>query len=282
MARAVTRLWYRIAVARADGARTLVAAEGEHLGEAIAAAERVRKGARALAAEVCSEADIPLGESVGKERVVELGPLAASAAAPPQSWPTGVLPSLARGGDVVLQRGFALHPLGEHGFVIEAQTDATGLVDLFLGLVERLPTADNLEIRVLDHFEATGTTEVWLTSRTNVKTVLRFLDDQDTDFLMNGHVEVSVYLRKQRATLRLTEHKTVVWLAEDRTFEAEVSRWLTELGLPRLAQLTTIAAVPHFHYRPAGTRDRKKLGELLARQRMRRVDVLRATPLTAG
>lgn len=282
MARAVTRLWYRIAMMRADGSRALVAAEGEHLGAAIAAAEHARKGSRALAAEVCSEADIPLGESVGKERVVELGPLGANGASRDPGWPTGVLPSLGQATDAQVQRGYVVRTTTEPGLVIEAQTDAANLVDLFLGLVERLPAADNLEIRVLDHFEATGTTDVWLTSRTNAKQVLRFLDDQDSDTILNGHVEVSVYLRQQRATLRLTEHKTVLWLADDRALEADITRWLGELGLARVDALTTIATVPHFHYRPAGTRDRKKLGELLSRQRMRRVDVLRADRLTAG
>jgi hypothetical protein len=34
--------------------------------------------------------------------------------------------------------------------------------------------------------------------------------------------------------------------------------------------------VPHFHYRLAKSRDRKKLGEALFRERLRRVDTLRA------
>ncbi len=273
-----TKLWYRVALARPDGSCGLVAAEGEHLGDAIAAAEKQTKGSRALAVDVLADADIPLGESVGKERVVALGPLTAEA--PALRWPTGVLPKLAASLPGP-RRAFARHPANDAGVVIEAETDADKLVDLFLGLVEKLPSANNLEVRVMDHFEAADQTEVWLTKPTDAKSVLRFLDDHEDDFIANGHVELSVYMRAHKATLRLTEHKTVVFIADNTALEADVSTWMTELGCAKTDSLTTIAAGPHFHYRPAGTRNRVKLAELLTRQRLRRVDVLRA-PLTAG
>jgi hypothetical protein len=156
--------------------------------------------------------------------------------------------------------------------VIEAQTDAEHLTDLFMGMIERLPSADNLEVRLLDHFEDVGRADVWLTSRVDAKRILRFLDDYDTELFGNGHLELSIYVRAHKATLRLTEHKTVVWLASDHALEADVQRWLGELAVPRVEALTTIKDVPHYHYRPAASRDRKKLGDELYRQRLRRVD----------
>jgi len=83
-----------------------------------------------------------------------------------------------------------------------------------------------------------------------------------------------VYLRAQRATLRLTEHKTVVWLASDRALDGEFERWLRELAVPEVDALVTVKDAPHFHYRPARSRDRKRLGEVLYRERLRRVDAL--------
>ena len=143
-------------------------------------------------------------------------------------------------------------------------------------MIEKLPAADNLEVRVLDHFEAAGKTEVWLTSRVNAKKILAFLDEKEDDVIHNGHVELSIYVRAHKGTLRLTEHKTVVWIAEERAFETEVVGWLKELEVPRAETLTRVTSVPHFHYRLAKSRDRKKLGEELFRQRLRRVDTLRA------
>ncbi len=271
MKSSVTRMWYRIALARGSEEAALVAAQGEHLGAAIAAAER-RGGGYAVAAEVATGGEVPLGESVGKHHIVELGSAGSIGGF---RWPIGVLPQLGHTAAIAgAASGFVQHD-DPNALVLEAQVAADQLVDVFLGLIERLPAADNLEVRLLDHFEAAGVTDVWLTSRVNGHKILRFLDDHDDELFGNGHLELSIYLRAQRATLRLTEHKTVVWIAEGGTLEAEICRWLDELGVPRRDRLIRISDVAHFHYRPAGSRNRAKLGEELYRQRLRCVATLR-------
>lgn len=267
--KAVKRTWYRVALAGGAGPLT-VAAAGEHMGVAVAAAEK-HAGRYAVAVEPAPDSDIPLGESLGKSAVVELP---AVTDVPAFHWPTGALPQLSRADGVAgARRGWTVRP-SDKLFVVEAQTTADGLTDLFLGLIEKLPSADNLEIRILDHFEDVGRTDVWLTSRVDAKKILRFLDDHDDELLGNGHLELSVYVRAHKATLRLTEHKTVVWVADDRALEADVARWLSELGLPRLESLVTVKDAPHYHYRRSGSRDRQKLSDELYRQRLRRVDTV--------
>ncbi len=252
----------------------LVAAQGEHLGAALAAAEAHVPGSHAIAIEVAAGDDVPLGESVGKHHIVELG---ASTDIPSLRWPIGILPALGHTGPLATaRRGWIEHP-DLTKLVIEAQTDADHIVDLFLGLVEKLPAADNLEVRVLDHFEDVGKTEVWLTSRVDAKKIISFLDDKDDDLVHNGHIELSIYVRAHKGTLRLTEHKTVVWIAEERALATEIAGWLKELEIPRVETLTRVIGVPHFHYRLAKSKDRKKLGDELFRQRLRRVDTLRST-----
>lgn len=266
------RSWYRIAVDGPSGA-SVVAAAGEALGDAVAVAQRFAPGSHPIAADVAPESDIPLGEAVNRVPAVELDDAEQArllADAPRFAWPRGVLPQLSRiaaARDVRL--GWTERPHPEL-FVVEAQPDDALVVDLFLGLVERLPQADNLEIRMQDHFEDTGKAEVWLTSRLDAKKILRLLDDHDEE-LGNGHLEVAVYVRALKGTLRLTEHKTVVWLAEGRGLADDIPRWLGELGVTRIDGLVTVKDVPHFHYRPPGTRSRKKLGDELFRQRLRRV-----------
>lgn len=273
MARAPeTKTWYRIAVARPDQPSVLLATQGEHLGVAIAAAERhAGRGARALAVEVAPGPEVPLGESVGKHHVVELG---ASDELAGFAWPAGVIPQIGHTTAISAARaGFAEHP-DPRLFIVEAQTTGEQLVDTFLGMVERLPAADNLEVRLLDHFEDRPQTDVWLTSRVNARKILSFLDDHD-ELITNGHVQLSIYIRKHAATLRLTEHKTVVWIADNRDLAADVTRWFGELSVPRVDKLARITSVPHFHFRGVKSRDRKKLGEELFRQRLRRVDTLK-------
>ncbi|MEO7734345.1 MAG: hypothetical protein ABIY55_25535 [Kofleriaceae bacterium] len=269
----MTRTWYRVALGHASGAApTVVAAAGEHMGVAIAAAERHAPGAFAIAVEPAPDADIPLGESLGKSGVGEIG---AAPGVPVFRWPVGALPQLSRaGGAAGARRGWMIRPNPEL-LVIEAQTDAEHLTDLFMGMIERLPSADNLEVKLLEHFEDVGRADVWLTSRVDGKRILRFLDDHDAELFGNGHVELSIYVRAKQATLRLTEHKTVVWLAGDHALEADVQRWLGELAVPRVESLVTVKDVPHYHYRPVASRDRKKLSDELYRQRLRRVDRVR-------
>lgn len=279
MARAVThRTWYRLALGRDGRPPLMVAAQGEHLGVAVAAAEKHVDDSFVFAVEVAQGDGIPLGESISKHQVVTIGE--ATDPVPAFRWPVGVLPELGHA-DITsrVRRGFAIHP-DSSLLVIEAVPERDELVETFLDLVERLPAGDNLEVRVLDHYEDTGTTDVWLTSRVNTQKIVRFLDDHDVELIGNGHVELAIYVRAHKGTLRLTEHKTIVWVAEDRALEADMVRWLGDLELPRLpisetAPLVTISSVPHFHYRPAKSRDRKKLGEELYRQRLRRVDTLR-------
>lgn len=273
----MTRTWYRVAVASPGGVPAAVAAAGEHMGVAVAAAEHHAPGSFAIAAEIADESQIPLGESLGKSAVVELG---AAPELPVFRWPVGVLPKLSAAAAARGARRGWIHRPHPGLQVIEAQTTADHVTDLFLGMIERLPSADNLEVRVLDHFESEAArgTDVWLTSRVDARRILRLLDDHDEELLGNGHLELSVYLRAQRATLRLTEHKTVVWLASDRALDGEVGRWLGELDVPEVDELVTVLDAPHFHYRPAHSRDRKRLGEALYRERLRRVDTLRPPP----
>ncbi|MGE0549604.1 MAG: hypothetical protein AB7O24_08455 [Kofleriaceae bacterium] len=273
MKSAVTRTWYRIALGRPEQSPVLVAAQGEHLGAAISVARREYRDAYAMAAEVASGQEIPLGESVGKHPVVELGTAEHVTAF---RWPAGVLPQLNHEAAIAGARPGWIRHDDPQALVIEAQTDAAHLVDLFMGLIERLPSADNLEVRVLDHFEPGGVTDVWLTSRVNAKKILAFLDDYEHELIDNGHLELSVYVRAEHATLRLTEHKTVVWIAETGALEQQIVTWLGELEVPRVDALARIVDVPHFHFRPGATRDRKKLGEELYRQRLRRVATIPA------
>src|ERR1700749_4666820 len=114
--------WYRVALGKpGGGAPVIVAAAGEHLGVSVAAAERHTPGGFAIAADLALDADIPLGESLGKSPVVELAPDAAGAAGaevpadvPMFHWPVGVLPQLSRAAAVAgVRRGWTVRPHAE-------------------------------------------------------------------------------------------------------------------------------------------------------------------------
>lgn len=269
----MSRAWYELALAPAgaQGTGTLVAAAGQTLGEALAAVLRAHPRRAVVAVRRAEVA--PLGESIGRRAVVELpGPVELPADV--MVWPVGVVPEL--GALPVLAGaapGFIVHAEPEL-VAVEAQVGAAQVVDVFLGLIEKLPAADNVEVRLMHHFDDAGRTEVWLSPRIGGRRALRFLDGYERDLIDNGGVEVAVYVRAEQSTLRLTEHKTILWLSRDRATEARTVAALRALGVRRLPSLVTLASAPHFHYRPAAARDRATLARILEKQRMRCVDRL--------
>ena len=270
----MSRAWYQLALASASGAQagTLVAAAGDHLGEAVAAVTRAYPRRVVLAARRAPT--VPLGESVGRSRtVLEVTPDLAL----PSSrlhWPPGVLPELdALPALAAAAPGYVIHREPELA-VIEAQVAAEQIVDVFLGVLERLPAMDNLEIRLMHHFDGAGQTDVWLSPRIGGKRILRFLDAHERELIDSGAVELAVYVRSEQSTLRLTEHKTVLWTSRDLTTEARTIKALQALGVRAVPTLVTVAQVPHFHYRAGGSKDRAALSKYLEKQRLKLVDRL--------
>ena len=240
--------WYRVAVT--DGATvTLAAAEGAHLGIAIAAAvARVGRRARVwpIAAAVAPDADIPLGESIGRGVVVLADPPTGLATF---EHPPGVIPTLGERARAAIVPGYA-RAAADATHAVEAVVAGALVRDVYFDVLERLPTVDNVEIDVAAHLDPVGEREVWLTPRLrDVRRAVRFLDDFQDDCLTSGHVDVAAYVREPRSTWRLTQHKTLVWLSDDDALTTRVVGWLGARGLTPIDPVATIAAGPHLHYR---------------------------------
>ena len=278
----MTRSWYRIAVVAPDRAVSIVTAAGEHAGVAIAAAVGRTKNSWAAGFAAAAENEIPLGESIGKGLVVEAGP--AWLPAPSMRWPVGVMAALPREAPSVGSPWLSATPgwinrrvpgaTADSGtLAIEAQVAGDQVIETFLDLVERMPVIDNVEIAVMGHYDEAGAapTEVWLSPRLDAKRALRFLDDHDREFLTNGHVEVACYLRNERSTLRLTEHKTIVWVAEDRSTEARIAEAFAKQHVPQVQTQVTVAGGPHVHYRDVHASSRSKIVDRLKQLHLRKV-----------
>ena len=278
----MTRSWYRIATVAPDRAISIVTAAGEHAGVAIAAAEGRTKNSWAAVFSPAAENEIPLGESIGKGLVVEAAP--SWLPVPTMRWPVGVMAALPRQAPDAGSPWLAATPgwmlrrvpgaAADSGtLAIEAQVAGDQLVETFLDLVERMPVIDNVEIAVMNHYDETAgaPTEVWLSPRLDAKRALRFLDDHDQEFLTNGHVEVACYLRNERSTLRLTEHKTIVWIAEDRSTEARLADAFAAHHVPQVQTQLTVANGPHVHYREAQASSRNKIIDRLKQLHLRKV-----------
>ncbi|MBK9032686.1 MAG: hypothetical protein IPL61_15675 [Myxococcales bacterium] len=263
--------WYRVAVT--DGTTvTLAAAEGAHAGAAITAAVgRIGRRGRVwpVAAAIAPDADIPLGESVGRGVVVLADPPAGLG---DFEFPPGVVPTLGGRARAAIAPGLA-RKLGDDTHMIEAVVAGEEVRDVFLDVLERLPAVDNVEIDVAEHLDPVGAREVWLTPRLrDVRRAVRFLDDFQDDCLTSGHVDVAAYVRSPRSTWRLTQHKSLVWLSDDDALTTSVHGWLTARGLDPIDPVATVAAGPHLHYRGPRSSARSRLLARLKSAGLRRVD----------
>lgn len=269
--------WFALAFAVTEPARAaaVVATSAPHLGAALERAGAGRRGGVPLAACVLPAGEIPLGESVGKG-VVRLPDAAPTGPVPPP----GIVALLERGAATFAgaERGWTRRPGPAGTLVLEAQPAGDQVLEVLLSLVEAQPALDNIELRLHGHFDLPpdarpASDEVWLSPRLTTKQAVRLLDDHDHEWLRNGHVEVSMYLRAERSTLRLTEHRSIVWISEQASTEARITAVLARAGLQPTPALRTWADVPHLHYRPAGTSPRAALPKKLASAQLRRVAV---------
>ena len=263
--------WYRVAVT--DGrAVTLAAAEGVHVGAAIAAVvARVGRGGRVwpVAVAVADEPTIPLGESIGRGVVVLPEPPSGLGGF---EFPPGVVAALGERSRGAIMPGYA-RSTEPDGHVVEAVVAGDLAREVFLDVIERLPVVDNLEIEVETHLDPTAAErQVWLTPRlADTRRVIRFLDDFDDDCLTSGHVDVGAYVRSPRSTWRLTQHKTLLWLSDDDALTARVVDWLGAHALTPIDPVATVADGPHLHYRGARSSARPRLLARLKSAGLRRV-----------
>ena len=273
--------WYDCVIADAGKLTTRwVSTRGSHMGEAIARAEQ--KNGRVVAVGLGAA---PIGESVGKS-FVERGPgPALPVDAATARWPRGVIPEWQK--DVALrtpQLGYVVRVGGEiatvtsasstngPAVVIEVACAADSVHDLWLSLVEQMPNVDNVEVRLQPQFQDVAHTDIWLTPRINGKKAIRFLDDHQADLSDNGLVEIAAYLRSSNSTMRLTEHKSIVWVSHTASTLADMQRWLTIAKVPKLAAPLEIAAMPHWHYRVDKSSTRERMEKRLVAMRLKRVD----------
>ncbi len=262
--------WYQVAVT--DGqVVTLAAAEGTHPGQAIASAvARIGRGTRVWPIAAAAATAAPLGESIGRGVVVLPDPPTGLALF---EYPAGVVAALGERARSAIVPGFARIADGSV-HVLEAVVAGEAARDVFLDVIERLPTIDNVEVDVATHADPVGDRQVWLTPRLkDTRRALRFLDDFEEDCLTSGHVDVAAYVRAPRSTWRLTQHKTLLWLSDDDALTERVVGWLAARGLAPIDPLATVAAGPHLHYRGPRSSARPRLLARLKSAGLKRVDL---------
>ncbi len=158
-------------------------------------------------------------------------------------------------------------------YSVTAVVDGRQVESFFFELIEGLPSADAIEIRVCGDYDDHGTDHVWLTPNFPRRDdLVAYLDERRNQLLRNGFVEVAVYARNERSTLRLTEHKTIDLLADDESWANEFECMIRNSGLhPAKALQSLEREYVHYHYRPRKSSSRDELESMLKRDGLRKV-----------
>ena len=153
----------------------------------------------------------------------------------------------------------------ETPFCVEVVVDRRRIENVFFQLVEMLPSASALEIRICGHWDDTRKTGIWLSPDwDSPKKVVSYLKRYKYDLLYNGFVEVSVYSRQEKSTLRLDDHKIIEFYSEHTRYLEDFVGNVEQLGFkPRAPFLTIARGFHHFHYRPSNSLDRVALANAL-------------------
>ncbi len=188
----------------------------------------------------------------------------------PDFWfPVGVVPTPQdeeRGGidPTEIREGYAIeHNEDEHA--LHVVVDARRLWQVFTTVFRALPSRDGLEIRLLAHWEEQEKTQVWLAPPDfSDDVILSFIQENSPDLVDNGGVELAVYCRSEQCTLRLTEHKTLVFYADDAKYLGPIEEVVKNLGFaPREPLLSIVTRCGHYHYALPGTASRSELAARL-------------------
>ncbi len=158
---------------------------------------------------------------------------------------------------------------GEDLFGVQAVVDGRRTTSVMYQLIERLPIVTSVGVLLHSHFDDAGVTEAWVSGRNaGMEGAMRVLIDHAADIVDNGGVELAVQIPGDGgwSTLSLCDHKLIHLQTPYPALREQVVDDLSELGIePSTTGLRSLADdTDHHHYRPAGSRDRAGVCELLA------------------
>lgn len=212
-----------------DGCIQTFWANADQLGHAIelaVTAARARKLVNPVACEATIVDEVPSGTVQFEPSLYCTGeshlyPI--EAGNDPFQYPVGIIPS-DNGDDAdpdEIKEAYSVD-IDEKPFDVEVVVDRRRIEDLFFSLVEQLPAASALEVRICGHWDNTQRTGIWLSPDWNSKrTVIDYLTTRKTDLFYSGFVEIAVYCRPQKCTLRIDDHKTIAFYSDSKSYLRE-------------------------------------------------------------
>ena len=194
---------------------------------------------------------------------------------PDFEFPAGIVPSNADGPCRLEEiRECYFSEQSESMFSVTVVVDGRRLIESLTNIFDILPSKDGLEINIKEHWNDRNVTEIWIAGPEFTDgNILDFLLENDTNLICNGGVEVAIYSRKEKTTLRFTDHKIFRYYAEDIDFIGQFVKGVARLGYSEMKECRNILRrYHHYHYAPKGARTPAELKILLSSSHFKKVD----------
>lgn len=170
-------------------------------------------------------------------------------------FPIGVVPSNSDGPyetEEIQEGYFCEHSDNLHSVTVVV--DGRRVIEISQSIVNILPSKDGLEIQIKNHWNDQNVTEVWLAKpEFTGDAILQFLLTNEKDLISNGGVEIAVYSRKEKTTLRFTDHKIFRYYSKDKSYLDSFVKGVAMLEFSELQKGRNIAhKYHHHHFTPKG------------------------------
>ncbi len=162
----------------------------------------------------------------------------------------------------------------EDQFSINVVIDGRNFHEKVIKIFNTLPSKDGFEIDIKNHWNNKDISEIWLADPTfkNDKILSYIFNNQD-GLINNGGIEIAIYCRKEKATLRITDHKIVNFYAGDMTLIDTFEENLQKLGLSKLKKKRMLSRkYHHYHYCPLESLSADSFKQQLESDNFKKVD----------
>jgi len=174
----------------------------------------------------------------------------------------------------LIKENFVAYSRNENGlFEFKLVVSQYRLTDVFLKAIDFLPEVNGCWIYIRDYWD-NGETELWASGKiTGKEAIVTFFTDNKLSTIENGYVDCVVHSLIGETNLTLDEHKTIQLHTRDENVFNDFIAAIMNLGFEQTYDLYELEfGYHHWHYRPAGSLNRREFVDFLKTEGFERLE----------
>lgn len=174
----------------------------------------------------------------------------------------------------MIKENFVAYGANENGiYELELVLTKENLINVFLKIIDCLPSADGFWIYIKNYWE-NELTELWVAKHfTDSETIKNFLTKNSKNTLENGYLDIVVHSKQGETNLTLDDHKKIqLHTKDEEVFKTFIGN-IIDLGYEQTRDLYNLEfGYHHFHYRLADSSTREEFKNMLIKNEFEFID----------